>query len=227
MNEFGGHPDQHFGHISYSQQGEDFMILNLFRQIGIEKPSYLDLGACHPTYISNTKLMYERGCRGVNVEANPSLIENFTRDRPEDITLQFGVGLSPGKAIFHMYDHQSGRNTFSQKEVARFEEESVFRIKQRLLLGVVTLSYIVREYCSGVFPDFLNCDIEGMDYEILECADFSASQPKIVCMEVRKEDVKNTCHMMCDQGFYTYCRMGENIIFFASHLKSKLFPWVE
>ncbi len=217
---------QHLGHITYSQHGEEFVILNLFNQLGINKPSYLDLGAHHPAYISNTYLMYELGSRGVNIEANPHLIEAFIKERPEDINLNLGVSLSHGKEIFYMFDDRSGRNTFSKKEAELFEAEGAFKIKKTIEVSTMTLSMIVREYCGGTFPDFLNCDIEGMDYSILDNADFSSSQPKIVCMEVRKDDIKSTCQMMFDQGFFTYCRMGENIIFFASHLKRQLLPWL-
>src|SRR5690606_9910227 len=77
MRYYSGHPDQHYGHITYSQHGEDLLILNLFDQLQIKNPSYLDLGAHHPTDISNTKLLYDRGSRGVNIEANRHLIEAF------------------------------------------------------------------------------------------------------------------------------------------------------
>ncbi len=86
-----GHPDQAFGHISYSQHGEDLFLLNIFRLIGIETPSYLDLGAHHPWHISNTALMYHRGSRGVNVEANPILFEAFLTERPLDKNVNMGV----------------------------------------------------------------------------------------------------------------------------------------
>ncbi len=175
MTEYRGHPDQYFGCITYSQHGEDLMILNLFKQIGVDRPSYLDLGAHHPSDIANTRLLYERGCRGVNVEANPSLIEAFIIERPEDVNVNAGVGFSYGQELFYMYDDRSGRNTFSKKEVERFEAQSDFRVKKVIKLMTLPLSAIIKKYCNGIFPDFLNCDIEGMDYRILEQVDFFAS----------------------------------------------------
>src|SRR5579871_5884717 len=66
-----GHPHQIFGHLTYSQHGEDMIFANIFHIIGIEKPSYMDIGAYHPINISNTAYFYAKGSRGVNIDANP------------------------------------------------------------------------------------------------------------------------------------------------------------
>ena len=72
---FAGHPDQAFGPLTYAQFGEDLILANAFALRGIEKPSFLDIGAHHPVHCSNTALLYARGARGVCVEANPNLIK--------------------------------------------------------------------------------------------------------------------------------------------------------
>jgi hypothetical protein len=38
---------------SYSQTGEDSMLLELFRKKGVTKGRYIDVGANHPTKLSN------------------------------------------------------------------------------------------------------------------------------------------------------------------------------
>ncbi|MFM6249337.1 MAG: hypothetical protein ACKPEQ_09345, partial [Dolichospermum sp.] len=58
-------------HISYSQCGEDLIINFIFNNLGIINPSYLDIGAHHPTYLSNTYSFYRKGCQGVCVEPDP------------------------------------------------------------------------------------------------------------------------------------------------------------
>ena len=78
-------------HRSYSQCGEDLILGFLVRSLGIERPSYIDIGAHDPTYLNNTKLLYQRGSRGINIEANPALIQRFKRQRPADINLNIGV----------------------------------------------------------------------------------------------------------------------------------------
>jgi hypothetical protein len=84
---YGGHRDQKWGPTSYAQHGDDFQILNLFNLLGIDRPTYIDLGAHHPETISNTKLLYDRGSRGINVEANPNLFKAFESQRLGDGTV--------------------------------------------------------------------------------------------------------------------------------------------
>src|SRR5215831_18702667 len=95
-----GHPDQAFGHTTYSQCGEDLLVANIFTLIGIPTPSYLDVGAHHPLHVSNTALLYARGSRGINVEANPELIPAFHTLRPGDVTVNVGVGPQRGRLNF-------------------------------------------------------------------------------------------------------------------------------
>ncbi len=86
------HPDQAFGDKTYSQFGEDLILLNVFHKLGIEKGKYFDVGAHNPWNISNTALLYERGWRGVCVEAHTNQIGGFEFARPEDNLMNVGVG---------------------------------------------------------------------------------------------------------------------------------------
>lgn len=227
MNYYSGHPDQHFGQITYSQHGEDMVILNIFAQLGIDKPSYLDLGAHHPSRISNTKLLYERGSRGVNIEANRHLIEAFYEQRPLDKNIHTGVSVVDGEAILYMFDDFSGRNTLSFNEVEYCKKTIGMEIRGHETVRTKTLMQIVKEYCDGHFPEFLNCDIEGLDYDILSSADFVTSSPVLVCVECR--DPKKMCEMMLTKKFYPYVQMGENLLFLRDiyhYTLSKSWPQV-
>ena len=70
-------PHSNFG---YSQFGEDIIIAYLFYYLKINKLLYLDIGANHPRYISNTFYFYERGGSGVCIEPNPMLWKIFKKD---------------------------------------------------------------------------------------------------------------------------------------------------
>ncbi len=207
-NEITGHPDQKFGTYTYSQCGEDLMILNLFDMIGIKNPSYLDLGAHEPLTISNTALLYNRGSRGVNVEANPNLIAAFHQHRPFDTNVNVGVALKPGTMKFYMWDDHSGRNTFNKEWADKLE-----KLEGSIDLEVTTIDIIVQLYCDGKYPDFLSIDIEGLDYDVLKQADFSKSSPRIICAEVPRQEDQKFCDMMHNKGYYKYSRHAVNVIF--------------
>ncbi len=203
-----GHMDQWFGPHTYSCCGQDLLVTQLFWLMGNKKPSYLDIGAHHPFNISNTALLYSRGSRGVNVEANPKLMEEFHLHRPEDKNVNIGVSPNGGPLTFYQWDDRSGRNTFS-KEAS--EEMDV--LTNTTELETDTLNHIVDQHCDGQFPDFLSMDIEGMDFPVLEGADFSKSSPKVVCVESSPKDVTKFVSMMGQKGFIPVCRLSVDIIF--------------
>src|SRR5262245_33383940 len=81
--------------LSYSQSGEDLIVSFLFQYtLGISKPTYIDIGAAHPTRFNNTYLFYRRGASGVLVEPNVTLIPALTSTRPRDTVLNVGIGVT-------------------------------------------------------------------------------------------------------------------------------------
>lgn len=204
-----------YGGKTYSQHGEDILIVDIFAQLGIDNPSYIDLGAHHPDEISTTKLLYERGSRGINVEANPNLIAAFIDKRPDDITIRAAIvppTLKGQLVPFYMFDNYSGLNTFSKADADIFREQS----GREYFVGKSYIGQSLNDLLNLLnsdFPHFLNCDIEGFDYEILCTSDFSKSKPVVICVETRMHNTEAMCRMMTEQGFRPYCRMGENIIF--------------
>lgn len=215
-----GHPDQRWGGRSYAQHGDDYMILNLFNLMGIERPSYLDVGAHHPSIISNTKLLYDRGCRGINVDANPELMMAFTDERPDDVNLLYGVGPEVGSKTFYMFNlkngqHGAGRNTFCEKERDHIIREG-WQVARMMEIYVTTLNHIVDSWSLSAWPDLLCVDVEGWDYEILKSAQFKLNSPKVICVETRRNESLHMGQMLKKKGFFPYCRMGENMFFVAS-----------
>lgn len=199
------HPDQNYGHLTYSQHGEDLLVVNIFKLIGIDKPSYLDLGAHHPINISNTALLYSRGSRGVNIEANHNLFFAFEINRREDKNICIGVHMTQGLHKMSMYDALSGLNTF--------HHEPSFAPSFSAPIECKTINQIVTEYCNGIWPDFLTMDLENLDYEILSRANFNSYKPKVICVEVRKTESEKFYNLLIPLGYFSLARCGENLIF--------------
>lgn len=215
-----GHSSQNWGPTTYAQHGDDLMILNLFSLLNITHPSYLDLGAHHPFDISNTALLYERGCRGVNIEANALLLEAFNVHRPEDINICVGVGPRQGTFPFFMYHQEHGMNTFSETEI----QTTGYRVNEVRPMPVLTVNQIVHDFCpGGTFPHFLNCDLEGLDFDVLKSADFTESSPYIICVEVRKHATSLFEEMMNSKCYDLVCRMSENLIFIKISLHAFIY----
>lgn len=220
------HPDQHYGCLSFSQHGEDMIILALFNSLGIKAPSYIDVGAHHPFSISNTALLHQRGSRGVNIEANPNLYQNFLKYRPADINLNIGIGPIQGKMTFYMVDKWSGRNSFNKSMVEEFiKEEPEFSITEEIIVPVETLSNVVAKYCDGKFPDFLSIDIEGLDEAVLASVDFKKSAPLVICVEsvdAHGNDRSKKLDEILGHTFVRIIKTAGNSIYVRNNLQEKI-----
>ena len=203
--------------ISFSQCGEDLIVQYIFRLRNIEKPSYLDIGANHPFFLSNTALFYKNGSRGINIEANPELVENFTRFRKEDINLNIGLSNKEEELDFYiMYDNTL--STFSKEEcdtlvLAGKVLKEVKRVK------LTSLSDILQRYSMGKFPDFMSLDVEGMDLQILKSIDYSLDTPKVICVEAAEYSPTGSgirdnelIDFLVSKGYYEYANTNLNSI---------------
>lgn len=207
------------GITCYGQHYDDLIVAGILGQIGVERPTYIDLGANHPVKFSNTYLFYLSGSRGVNVDANPDIMQAVTRMKPDDINLNVGVASTRGTMPFYIYDTISGLNTFSKVEVENNFNNKEYRT---IDIPVVLLEDIIRDYFNEKAPDFLDCDIEGLDYEVLQSYDMKEDGPKVVCVEVRQREIDKFDELMTLQEYYRFCRLGENNIYVRNEYKSIL-----
>ena len=73
--------------FSFSQFGEDLAVLRLAQQFGLAPGIYVDAGAYHPIFGSNTLLLHKQGWCGVNIDLAPERIAVFNRYRPKDYNI--------------------------------------------------------------------------------------------------------------------------------------------
>ena len=218
------HPWQKFGGLSYAQEGEDFLIMNLFANIGKEHFSYLDVGAHDPYVISNTALLYQRGCRGYNVEADVERYQDFVLQRPLDTNINIGVGTANGKKILYRVGEIS---SFVLEEVLFWKNkwggsEEIYEIE----VEVMTLSDIVKNYCNGVFPEYMTIDIEGLDYDVINSCDFMNTKPMVITVEVAQRpytdlNPEKMVKMLAGKGYSPAVRFNSNITFIANDFFEK------
>lgn len=226
-----GRRDQGFGSETFAQYGEDLIVANIFAILGIKAPTFLDIGAHHPFYINNTALLYQRGSRGINVEANPILIEAFYKERPLDTNLNVGVAASRNSPIstmtFYMIDDQSGRNTFDKETAEAFVRANpTFSITKTVSLPMIDINTIITTHAQGRWPNFLSIDIEGWDLTIIADADFSLSSPDVICVESISGDGNNVTRQLVElleaRAYVAYARTVANIIFVQARVATRI-----
>jgi FkbM family methyltransferase len=203
--------------VSYSQSGEDMIVWFIFHLLGQGKPSYLDVGAHHPTYLNNTALFSFLGATGMNIEPDPVLFPEFPRLRPRDINLNIGIAEAAGELTFFRLSDPT-LNTFSPQEAERMVRQGRATIVARDSLRVEPISAVLDRWKFS--PDFLSIDTEGRDLAILRTYDFVRHRPTVVCAEtlmsaLEGTERKNTAliDFLAGQGFRVYADTYINTIF--------------
>lgn len=207
------------GRVSYSQCGEDMIGRFIFDALKIAYPTYLDIGAHHPTYLNNTYSFYKSGSRGVNIEPDPDLFSRFLKERSRDTNLNFGVGDSEGQLTFHVMSART-LNTFSAEEARSASEKGRAKIERTLQLPVRPVGEVLSMHFADAAPDFLSLDVEGLDLSILKSWDFSRWRPRVACVETviygggrgegQRDDIAT--HLQ-DCGYFAYAHTHVNTLF--------------
>jgi FkbM family methyltransferase len=203
--------------LSFSQCGEDLLIDYVFKLRGVARPSYLDIGANDPFYLNNTAIFYLRGCRGINIEANPALIENFKKKRKEDINLNIGINDHASSLDFYIMADNT-LSTFSKEECDSMVN-SGHKLSRIRKIDLSTVQEVLEKYNDGKFPDLLTIDVEGLDYKILRSIDFSKGSPKIICVEAAEYSPIGAgarrvelIEFLVSKGYYEYANTNLNAI---------------
>ncbi|MDB5145726.1 MAG: hypothetical protein JWQ66_4439 [Mucilaginibacter sp.] len=207
------------GKLSYSQSGEDLIVDFIFTQMGVSNPSYLDIGAHHPFYLSNTAFFYEKGCEGINIEPDPALFKLFPVHRSKDININCGIGKEDGELVLNIMNVPA-LNTFMGEEAERLVKENNFKIINKLPIPIQSIQSIVQKYKNGTFPDFLSIDVEGLDDDIIKSIDFNRFKPIVICLETisyaengRGEKNNAIITYLENKGYLKYADTNINTIF--------------
>jgi hypothetical protein len=152
---------------SFSQFGEDLFIVEFFANQ--KEGKYVDLGAFHPMRLSNTYLLYKKGWSGTNIDLNPITIDLFNLARKDDHNI---CCLMAGKENLlkdvYFEDWSAANSITSNKNLSEKKQ-----MKTRAFESLIYENF-----------DFLNIDLEGHDYEILQTIDFRKFNPKLICIEI-------------------------------------------
>ncbi len=216
-----------YSQLTYAQCGEDLILASLFYKLSIDKPSYLDIGANHPSYISNTYYFYLRGSRGVCVEPNPFLSKKIEKLRKGDIVLNVGIGLNEqSEADFYLFPKSAhGLSTFSKDEAEYWKNTGMKKVgkiefEKIIKVALVNINTVINKHCKKV-PDFITIDVEGLDLSILRSLDFDICTPRVFIVETLKYDsdqneFKNSeiIDFMISKGYEQYADTHVNTIFF-------------
>ena len=177
-----------FGVTSFSQEGEDRVLGRVFefRSQGF----YVDVGAHHPYRFSNTMMFYQRGWKGINIDAMPGSMARFRKLRPRDINLEIGIGTRAETAAFYVFN-EPALNTFD-KATADAHASEHWRIDRVVDVEIAPLAQVLdRHLPEATTIDFMTIDVEGRDIEVLSSNDWNRYRPKYVLAECLGQNLEN------------------------------------
>jgi FkbM family methyltransferase len=165
--------------ISYSQNNEDILLWRALKHV--EKGFYIDVGANHPVEDSVTKLFYENGWSGINIEPVPEKLEELQKDRPRDINLGSLVGTRTGIVNFYEIPENTRLSTTDEHTAKKHVSEYGHTIKVHQL-RFERLDAICRSNNTGIIH-FLKIDVEGCECDVIASMDFDFIKPWIIVVE--------------------------------------------
>ncbi len=210
-------PEFIFRKRSYSQCGEDLLITFLLELIHGSRPKrYVDVGANHPYYLSNTALLYTKGSSGIVVEPDPTYARLLSKKRPRDTVLDCGVHFSGEMhSSFYIFNTPT-LNTFSPEEKDRYVAMG-HRLVDTLTVQLMDINQVLN--MAGQI-DLLNLDIEGLDEAVLKKIDWNTHRPTCLCVETityeeGREPKKNAgiLNYLTEQNYIVYADTFINTIF--------------
>jgi len=196
----------------------------LWRALGhVRNGFYIDVGAADPVDLSVTKLFYDHGWHGINLEPQSAYFALLNAARPHDINLQLAAGRKATSQIFHRIDG-TGLSTFDVG-IAAHHRANGWEVKDETI-EVLPLAEICRQHCPHGPIHFMKVDVEGAEGDVLAGADFCHFRPWIVLVEatlpLSSEESHTWESILTSQGYSFVWFDGLNRFYLADEMKDEL-----
>lgn len=195
----------------YSQNNEQDIILKYFE--GQSIGTYLDIGAYDPEVFSNTRALYEIGWKGVLVEPadmNCNVLKEYFKNDKAIQIIQTCVGVYDGEIPFFDSGGDAIGTTVAShaKKWAEGYGTKYKTVKSR----VVCFNTLLQESIYKKF-DFINIDIEELDFQVLTQIPLNEVGCRLVCVEYNGKDKDKYHGFFHRQQFSHIFSNGENLIY--------------
>ena len=166
---------------------EDTAILDYFK----DKKSgfYVDVGCYHPIHRNNTYLLYKQNWRGVNIDVSQFSVELFDHLRPDDLNYNCAVS-NKNETVKLFFQKELSQLSTTENDQAK----KVFQgnIKEKEIQAFTLDEILNRDKYKNVKIDFLNIDVEGADFKVLNGLSFQKFNPELICVEIHDKEIKES-----------------------------------
>tara|TARA_Y100000996_G_scaffold397398_1_gene364390 strand:+ start:449 stop:1120 length:672 start_codon:yes stop_codon:yes gene_type:complete len=186
---------------TYSQCGEDLFIKNFFRNKRNGK--FVDLGAYNPIKYNNTYLLYQKGWTGINIDLNETSIDQFNIIRKKDKNIIAAISDKKIKTKVYFENLFSPLNTLVKNFNSEISEKNFKYMKTKKFEDLIKRRI-----------DFINIDIEGMDFKVLKSINLKFYKPKLICIEIfGKKNVKIVKNYLKNKKYFYIKKIGPSYFF--------------
>lgn len=209
-----------YAKFAYSQEGEDLLLNRLLNKK--RKGVYVDIGAHHPTKISNTYFFYKKGWNGINIDAMPGSMNEFNRIRPNDFNIE--AAISNSDQVLEFYEFNAPEfNTFSKEIMEKNLKRDSIKLIKKHSIQTQKLSKVLDEVSNKIdllTIDFMSIDVEGLDLEVLKSNNWEKYYPNFILAELHNQKISdlNTNEInnfLVSKGYELICKTY-NTWFFKS-----------
>lgn len=200
---------------SYSQHAEDLILEHFLKNEHTK--TYIDVGCNHPSRFSNTRLLYENGWSGINIDANNNFADEYQKMRPRDAFVHGLVGNRDGSVDFFVFE-ESALSTM-KPEVADEYLRAGWTLARVESLPTIRLSDIVLRHFHACEVTLLSVDCEGGDLDVQKSADLSNLKPKWILVEtplisIHGVEVEDQVSMfLLSHDYSKVCQLPQSTLF--------------
>ncbi len=170
--------------ISYSQSGEDLVLLKYLNYKKIEKGKYLDIGAFHPRWASNTYLLHKKGFSGYCVDLDERRLRWFKFSRGNRVKTICGAVSNSHEEFIKVYKFKR-KSPFSLIDTTSLKHAEYFKSKGKNEYEIIDVkNFHINDIFNKVGKiNVLNIDIEGKDFEVIKSSNLEIIDPEIILIE--------------------------------------------
>ena len=169
---------------SYSQSGEDLILLKYLSYKKIEKGKYLDIGAFHPRWVSNTHLLHKMGFSGHCVDLDDDRLKWFRFARGKKVKTINGAVSNSNSKYIKVYKFKR-KSPFSLIDTTSIDQAKYFKSKSDIDYEEVdTNNFHINDIFTRVGKiNVLNIDIEGQDFDVIKSSNLKIIDPDVILIE--------------------------------------------
>lgn len=176
--------------ISYAKSYEDEVLWRALKHVN--EGFYIDVGANDPNKDSITKVFYDSGWSGINIEPVRAHHRDLSIARARDTNLLMVAGSKHGQIELWICE-VCGRATASKEAVS--SHQAIGHKGYFCRAPVAPLKDICAQYVKSEIH-FLKIDVEGLEAEVIKGMDLQKYRPWILVIEATKPNPTDEVHCL-------------------------------